>query len=180
MIRVLKTFPVRSLLAGACAAVCGAWLLKALPSLEEELFVGGAARLASLLSGVSAVRVTEGWALSFSGQPMIVTTACSATDFALMTAVLLGWHFSRWLRWTVLVPAAVAGALLVAVPLALFINALRLIAVAQMHSWVIPLLPSAYGHFLHMITGVAVFLPALIGLNLLLEIYGRPRITSRD
>ncbi len=180
MMRALTTFRVHRLFAGAVAVTCGMLLLHLFPRLETELFVGGAARLASLLSGVAAVRMDEGWALSFSGQLMIVTAACSATDFSLMTAALLGWHFSRWARSTWLLPAAAAGALVVSVPLTLSINALRLIAVAQMHCWVIPLLPSVYGHFLHMITGVAVFLPALIALNLLLEIYGRPRVTFRD
>jgi hypothetical protein len=40
-------------------------------------------------------------------------------------------------------------------------------------------MPEAYGAFLHMLTGAAVFLPALITLNLIFEIYGRSRSTSR-
>ena len=178
--RAPTTFHVRGILAGVIAAACGALLLKVFPSLETELFIGGASRLAGLLAGVAAVRVDEGWALVFPGQPLMVTAACSATDFALMTAALLGWHFARRAERAALLPAAAAGALIVAVPLAITVNALRLVAVAQAHRWVIPRMPEAYGHFLHMLTGVAVFLPALIGMNLLLEFYGRSRIPARD
>jgi hypothetical protein len=109
-----------------------------------------------------------------------VTTACSAGDFFLMTAALLGWHGAKavagrpaWL------PAAGAAALVAAVPLTLFINALRLIVVAHAHGWVIPRMPEAYGAFSHMLTGAAVFLPALITMNLIFETYGRSRSASR-
>jgi exosortase/archaeosortase family protein len=156
------------------AAGGGALLLKTLPWLETDVFIAGAARLAGLLTGVPTMSTDEGWALFFSGQPVLVTVACSATDFFLMTVALCGWHFAQGLRPALLLGAA-AGALVVAVPVALFINALRLIAVAQAHRWVIPRLPPAYGSFLHMFTGAVVFLTALIVLNLLLEIYGRSR-----
>lgn len=149
-------------------------MLACFPRLETELFAGGAARLASWFSGVAAVRLDEGWALAFSGQPVIVTTACNATDFFLMTAALLGWHCARRMR----LPVAVVAALGAAVPLTLFINALRIVAVAQAHRWIIPRMPAAYGSFLHMLTGVAVFLPALIALNLILEFHGRSRNNS--
>jgi exosortase/archaeosortase family protein len=78
-----------------------------------------------------------------------------------------------------LLPVAGVAALAGAVPVTLFINGLRLIAVAHAHRWVIPRMPEAYGAFLHMLTGVAVFLPALIALNLIFEIYGRSRTPSR-
>ena len=155
-------------------------MLQAFPRIEVELFTGGAAWLVSVLSGVVMLRVDEGWALAFSGQPMVVTTACSATDFFLMIAALCGWHFAQWIRPRRLLPAAVSAALITAVPLTLFINALRIVAVAQAHCWVIPRVSPAYGYFLHMFTGVAVFLPALITLNLLLEIYGRSYTAARD
>lgn len=159
------------------AAGCGALLLETLPWLQTEVFIAGAARLASLFTGVPTMRTEEGWALLFSSQPVMVTAACSATDFFLMTTALLDWHFAQRLR-PALLPCAAAGALVAAVPLVLFINALRLIAVAQAHRWVISRLPQAYGSFLHMFTGAVVFLTALIALNLLLEIYGRSRISS--
>lgn len=165
---------VRPALVALAAAGGGALLLKTLPWLETTVFVAGAARLAGRLTGVPTLRTDEGWALLFSGQPVLVTTACSATDFFLMTTALLGWHFAQRLR-PALMPWAAAGALVVAVPLTLFINALRLIAVAQAHRWVIPRLPAAYDSFLHMLTGAVVFLTALIALNLLLEFYGRSR-----
>jgi hypothetical protein len=55
---------------------------------------------------------------------------------------------------------------------ALLINALRIICLVQAHRWIIPLLPDHYFAFAHMLIGVAVFLPALIALNALLELYG--------
>lgn len=172
--RKLAMSSVRPALVALCAASGGALLLKTLPWLEAEVFIAGAARLAGLFTGAPAMRTDEGWALLFSGQPVMVTAACSATDFFLMTVALLGWHFAQCLR-SALLPCAAAGALVVAVPLTLFINALRLIAVAQAHHWVIPRLPPAYDSFLHMLTGAVVFLTALIALNLFLEFYGRSR-----
>lgn len=155
------------------AAGCGAMLVKLLPEVQQGVFIGGAARVASLLSGVPAVRMEAGWALPIGGQPVLVTAACSATDFFVMAAALLGWHFSRGLAGRGGAAAAAALATVAAAGVAVFVNALRIIAVAQAHRWVVPHAPEAYGAFLHMLTGVAVFLPALIVLNLFLEIYGR-------
>lgn len=153
-------------------------LLKLAPALETEVFVAGAARLASVISGTPAEADTGGWLLVFAGQPLLVTTACSATDYFLILAALIGWHCAlrtdRRAGW----PVAGAVALVAAVPLTFFINALRLIAVAHAHRWVIPNMPEAYGAFLHMLAGAAVFLPALIALNLTLEFYGRSRASS--
>lgn len=115
--------------------------------------------------------------LEFPGQPLLVTAGCSATDFFLMTAALLGWHFALRAKRLARLPAAGMAAVAAAVPVTLFVNALRLVAVAHAHSWAGPRLPGTYGAFLHMFTGAAVFLPALIGLNLILETYGRPRFS---
>ena len=156
------------------AAGGGALLLKIMPWLETDVFIAGAARLAGLVSGATGERVPDGWTLAFEGQPLLVTAACSATDFFLMMVALLGWHFAQRLR-PALLPGAAAVALLAAVPLTLFINALRLIAVAHAHRWLIPRLPPAYDSFLHMFTGAVVFLTALIALNLLLVLNGRSR-----
>lgn len=166
-------------LAALGAAGGGAWLLKTTSWLETEILVAGAARLAGGLAGAAAGRTPDGWTLAFAGQPLLVTAACSATDFFLMTAALLGWHFARRLDRTAWFPVAAAGALLAAVPFTVAVNALRLVAVAHAHRWVGPRLPAACGPFLHMLAGVAVFLPALIALNLLLEYHGRSRTASR-
>lgn len=178
-IRKLATFSSGPVLVALGAAGAGGLALKLAPALESHVFIAGAARLASVISGVPAKAGADGWWLAFSGQPLLVTGACSATDFFQMTAALLGWHCALRTQRAAWWPAAGAVALVAAVPLTLFINALRLIAVAHAHRWVIPRLPEAYGAFLHMLTGVAVFLPALIALNLIFEIYGRSRIPSR-
>lgn len=174
LVRADTPFSMRmltNLSAGAGAAVAGAAGLKLFPEGVEAVFIGGAARLASLFSGAAAVRMEDGWALAIAGQPVLVTEACSATDFYLMTVVVVGWHLALRMRW----PLAAAGAVVVAVPVTLFVNALRIIAVAQAHRWVIPRMPEAYEAFLHMLTGAAVFLPALIVLNLIFEHYGHAR-----
>jgi exosortase/archaeosortase family protein len=152
--------------------MCGGLLLTLFPLLELELFAGGSARLASLLTGSVILRIEEGWALPAASAPIVVTTACSATGYFLLIAALIGWHRAR--RGKSLVGAILAG-LVVGLPLSITINSLRVVAVMQAHHWVIPLLPDAYGAFLHMLTGVAVFLPSLVALNLLLEYHGRHR-----
>ncbi len=181
MIRKLNTLPVGAGLVALAAVAGGAGVLKAVPWLKEDVFVGGSAGLASLFSGAATVRTEAGWELLFSGQPVLVTSLCGATDFFLMVTALLGWHFARRAPSVGLLPLAMAGAILAAVPLTLFVNALRLVAVAHAHRWVIPRMPEVYDAFLHMLTGVAVFLPALIALNLLFEIHGRScRTPSHD
>jgi exosortase/archaeosortase family protein len=101
-----------------------------------------------------------------------VTAACSATDYYLMVVALITWQRTR--HGQSALPALLVG-LVAALPLTLFVNALRVITVTAAHRWFIPLLPATYGAFLHLVTGVAVFLPALIALNLLLETYERSR-----
>ncbi len=170
-----QPLPVSASGVALSAVMGGVAALHSIPALEREVFMGGAARLAGLVFGARSTRADEGWLLPFAGQPVIVTEACSATDFFLMTTALLGWHFARFANRPVWLPVAAVGALLAAVPAAIGINALRIIAVSQAHHWVIPRMPAAYDSFLHMLTGVAVFLPALIALNLILEIYGHAR-----
>jgi len=177
--RRLATFLPGPVLVALGAAAAGAWLLKTVPWMEPDIFIAGAARLAGWVSGAAAERAPDGWTLAFAGQPLLVTAACSATDFFLMTAALLGWHGARRVDRPALLPVAAAAALVMAVPVTLAVNALRLVAVAHAHRWVIPRLPPAYDAFLHQLTGVAVFLPALIALNLLLEYHGRSRTAPR-
>lgn len=176
--RMPTSFPVRAGVMALGAGVVGAGVLKIVPRLVSEVFIGGAARVAGLLSGAATVRMDDGAALMIAGQPVLVTAACSATDFFLMTTAVLGWHFARGAERRAWRPVAIAGAVVAAVPLTLFVNALRIVAVAHAHRWIIPRMPDAYGSFLHMLTGAAVFLPALIVMNLLLEYYGNARNSS--
>jgi exosortase/archaeosortase family protein len=178
-IRKLATLPLGPVLVALGAAGVGGVLFKLAPALESGVFIAGAAKLASVISGVPTESGADGWLLAFPGQPLLVTAACSATDFYLMVAALLGWHGALRTERRAWWPVVGVVALVAAVPLTLFINALRLIAVAHAHRWVIPRMPDAYGAFLHMLTGMAVFLPALIALNLIFEFYGRSRIPSR-
>lgn len=162
--------------AAALGAMAVGWLLLwLLPSLSIEFFARGAAEIAAKLSGVAVVRVANGWMLFGATHPVVVTEGCSATDYFLIVTVLLSWQGAR--RGMGPYRAALAG-LFAALPLAIGVNALRVVVVAQMHRWIIPMFPEAYGHFLHLLAGVAVFLPALIALNLLLENHARPRTTS--
>lgn len=176
----LKQFPMEQALASALALCCGVLALWIAPWLANDVFAHGAARLAGLFLGVPGVRMEDGWALPFAAQPVMVTTACAATDFYLMAAALLAWHFMRRAGRMAWLPAVVAAALLAALPVTLLVNALRIVAVAHAHHWVISRLPASYDAFLHMLTGASVFLPALIALNLLLELYGRSATAARD
>jgi exosortase/archaeosortase family protein len=142
------------------------------PDLEVELFARGAALLASLLTGSPVIRVDDGWLLPGAGLSIVVTRACSATDFFLMVACLLCWQLKRRGRSS---GVAITGGTVVAFPLAVFVNSLRVVALAQAHRWFIPHFPDAYGPFLHLAVGVAIFLPSLIALNALLENTGASR-----
>lgn len=162
----------RSAATALAAALSGGLLLKFFPALELALFARGAAQLASLFTGRPLLRLDEGWLLPSPDLPVAVTAACSATDFFLMVATLMAWQFTR--RGHHPARAWVTG-LAAALPLAIFLNSLRVVAVTGAHRWLIPLLPDVYGAFLHLLTGAAIFLPSLIALNFLLEFHGRPR-----
>jgi exosortase/archaeosortase family protein len=164
---MLSAMNLRTATCGLAAAAAGALVLFFVPTLEIELFARGAAQLAGFLGGSPVLRDEAGWMLPSGELPVLVTAACSGADFFLIVAALVGWQLAR--RGVRPAGAIVAG-LAAAVPVAIYVNALRIVAVAQAHRWVIPRLPDAYGAFTHMLTGVAVFLPALIALNVLLEI----------
>ena len=166
------TWRARGAIAGPVAAAIGGLVLHLWPQLGIELFAAGAARLAGVLTGAAVDHGDTGWLLTLAGLRVAVTRACGGTDYFLIVAGLLGWHIARG-RGGLL--RAIAGGLALALPLAIFVNALRIIAVTHAHRWVIPHLPETYRTFAHMAAGVAVFLPALIGLNLLLEIHARSR-----
>jgi exosortase/archaeosortase family protein len=160
----------------AAAVGLGAALLRGFPTLELEVFARAAASLGGLFLGVPVQRVESGWLLPTPGVPAVVTTACSATDYFLLVAAFLVW---RGVRRGGGVLAALAFGLVAALPLTLTINAARIVVVVQAHRWVIPRLPAAYGPFLHLLTGVLVFLPALVVLSLVLEAYERSRPIPR-
>lgn len=162
----------RPILTASAAALLGVLILHLLPALELGVFARGAARIAGCLAGTAVQPSAEGWLLSGTAVPVAVTAACSATDFYLMLVTLIAWQLGRRSRpvWF-----ALPAALLAALPLDLLVNALRIVAVAAAHRWLIPRLPDAYGPFLHMLTGAVIFLTSLMLLNLLLERHGHPR-----
>jgi exosortase/archaeosortase family protein len=167
-----SSFAPSALLAGGGAMIGGWALLHFIPSLELEMFAGGAARLVGLFTGVPIVRGEDGWSAPLADAPITITSACSATDYFIMVAGLIGFHLAR--RGTKFLPALFLG-IGAALPVTLFVNVLRIITVAYAHPWIISRLPVAYESFLHMTVGAAVFLPSLVALNLLLETYARHR-----
>jgi len=165
----------RGILAGVSVGLAGWLLLGLAPWAEVGLFAHGTAVLTGLLTGSPVVQTEDGWLLAGAGRPVLVSSACSATGYFLTVAVLLGWQLGRRGSAFVLVfPGAILGAL----PVTLLVNTLRVVALAQAHRWIIPHFPESYGPMLHLLTGVSVFLPALIGLNLLLDHYGNGSFRS--
>lgn len=150
----------------------GVLTLHLFPEVGLAVFARGAAQLAGLYAGAVVTPIADGWHLTIADLPIGVTAACSATDFFLMLAALLAWQLAR--RGLPL-GLVVTASLLAAVPLAILVNALRVIAVAQAHRWFIPLLPDSWAAFAHLLTGAAIFLPALILISLALEFHGRSR-----
>ena len=150
-------------------------LVHGLPAAELQCFAQGPARIASLFSGAPMLEAEHGWVLPLAHQPVLVSTACSGATFFIITAALLSWHCARRIRSApVAIPLAVGAAFIVTIG----INALRIICLIQAHRWLIPLLPDNYSAFAHMLVGVAVFLPALIALNALLEFYGYSKAST--
>ena len=152
--------------AGGIAVVGVLLLLQAFPDLELAFLAQGAARLAGIFTGSPVFRTEHGWALPATSVPVVVTSACSATGFLVLVAALVAGQLARRGRS---VGAAVLAGWVAAPPVAVFVNALRLVTVVQVHRWVGSYLPENYDAFTHLLAGVAVFLPALVALNLLLE-----------
>jgi len=168
--------PGRAPLAAFLAVSCAWLLLRLVPAVEIEVFARAAAVVASVLTGSPVVRVDEGWMLAGLEPRLVVSAACSAADYFLITTTLFAWHLAR--RQPRLA-VAVMGGLAVALPVTWLVNAVRIVVVGQVHRWVIPHFPEAYSAFLHLCAGVIVFLPALIVLNLLLESHGNRAHRSR-
>lgn len=171
-----RPLPLSILAAPLVASAAGAALLRWLPGLDHSLFAHGAARLASLLQPGSVWLVPEGWQIgpADAARPVVVTVACSATDYFLLIAALLAWRLAPRPGDGFSFPrtAGVAAlALSLALPLTLMINALRIVAVVAAHAWLIPDLPAAYADFAHQLVGVAVFLPALLAIDLVLTVH---------
>jgi len=166
----LRVPTVRAIWAGSATLAIGWILLNTFPSCEIDVFSAGAARVAGIVTGLPTFRVEQGWMLPTAGPwSVVVSPACSASHYFLMISALLSGHFARRGHSLVL---SVAIGLLVGFPLTLLINALRILSVIQVYRWVVPHVLARRVPFLHTLTGVAVFLPCLIGINLLLEKYG--------
>ncbi|PTY08452.1 hypothetical protein DB347_02400 [Opitutaceae bacterium EW11] len=154
--------------ASVAALSLGKALLLLAPAMPLEVFARATASVAGMLAGAPVDRVPDGWQLAAVPEPVVVSVACSGTDFWLMLAMLVAWHVGRlggaWQRLL-----AALGGLAASFLAAIAVNACRVVAVMQAHRWIIPRWPEAYGPFLHLLTGVAVFLPALIFCHAFLE-----------
>lgn len=152
----------------AAPGLAGALVIAALrqwPAIEMDVLAQGAARVASLFLGCPLIREEVGWTLESSRVASTVSAACSGADFLAIFAVVLAWRLTaRGLNTA----RSLAITLTASVPLVIVINAVRIVAVTHAHRWVIPLFPASCSAFLHLATGVAVFLPALIFLHVLL------------
>ena len=117
---------LRALAAAGAAMLIGTLILQQFPALELSLFAAGAARLTGFLTGMPVGRIAEGWLLTSSSSVIAVTAACSAKDYYLMVVALLTW---QRVRQGQTVFAALLVGLFAALPLTLFINALRIVGV---------------------------------------------------
>jgi exosortase/archaeosortase family protein len=129
-------------------------------------FAHGSAVVASWQLGCPVEQSELGWVLPGADFQSEVTAACSGADFFAIAATLLAWRFLARPKHSGL---GVLAALGLAAPVTLAVNGLRIVAVTQAHRWIIPEFPDAYGPLLHMLTGVAVFLPALLFLHAFLR-----------
>lgn len=159
---------LRRVLAAAAGGGGVAGVLCLFPDLALGVLARAAARGAGVLGGSPVLAHPEGWALPGLAVPIVVTQVCSAADFCVLAATLLGWSLGArgFVRGTLCAWA-------LCVPFAVATNVLRLLVVVQVHRWVIPRLPPNIEPGLHMLAGVLVFLPALIGLHLLLSRHAR-------
>ncbi|MFH1499025.1 MAG: archaeosortase/exosortase family protein [Verrucomicrobiota bacterium] len=149
--------------------------LRVFPQIETGLFVRAAAWLAGVVTGSPVEAADGGWVFHFHGLPMLVSAACSASDYWLLVTALLGWQLARVSDSPI---RAGLAACLLAAPVAIAVNVARLATLAVAHRWLIPLAPDTYANVLHLLLGVSVFLPALIALNALLD-HRHARLQSR-
>lgn len=161
-----KRLSARTVWVPATAALINGAALQAFPGLESGVFVRVSAWLAGILTASPVEATTAGWVFQFHGLPMLVSAACSATDYWLIVTALLAWQFGRGQTGAA---RAILAACLLSAPVAIAVNVARLTSLAVAHRWLIPLAPEAYANVLHLMLGIAVFLPALIALNALLE-----------
>lgn len=169
-----RALAFRRAFAAITAATLGGAMLKLLPALDLGLFAAGAAQLTSLFTGHPVTRVENGWILADGSLPIIVTSACSATDYFLIVAALLAWRLTES---SGAIARAILCGLVAAIPVSIVVNSFRIVVVAQAHRWIIDQFPESYGPFLHLAAGTAIFLPSLIALNVLLHFYTARRST---
>ena len=170
--------PAPRLFAAALALAMASATVWLFPEQTFRLFSGGAAWILKLLLGVPLEAAPEGWLIGAGvwPRPVLVTRACSATDYFSLLAPLLAWRLGTVRSHFVL---AALQALAVAVPFTLAINVLRIATVVQAHLWVIPRFPPVYGDFLHLLTGVVVFLPSLLVLDFVFQKHAHAHLCSR-
>ena len=138
------------------AALCGVMklILAALPeSAILALFCRVPAEVAAFYYGVPLE--TETLSFTARGVTLAVTLACAATDFfAMVAAVLLTARILRegW-RWRQLVLLPIAWVVTLAV------NSLRIVALVPVDA----VFPKDHAPVVHLLAGVAFFLPAFVG-----------------
>ena len=138
------------------AAFCG--LIKLiLAALPESAILASFCRVPAEVAAFYYGVPLEVEALSFTakGVTLAVTRACAATDFfALVAAVLLTAQILRegW-RWQQLVQLPIAWAITLAV------NSLRIVALVPVDA----VFPKDHAPVVHLLAGVAFFLPAFAG-----------------
>lgn len=132
-----------------------------------------AARVAGWFLGTGCVAAAEGLVLPHPDLAVAVTSACSGSAFAVLVAAVLlgqaaGWPATRWHRAGLMLAAP-----LVALVVTVLVNAARIVCCWRTGLLARAFLPERAWGLVHLATGVAVFLLALIA------IYGSTVVWSR-
>lgn len=159
----------KALLNGLLGSALSYGALTIFPELEIELFARTAAEAASLFTGAPVLADPTGWLLPHAGVELLVSEACSGTDFFVMLVALLCWRFTARTH----TGTAIALGLALGLAGSLAVNSLRVILVAQTSRLQLALLPEDYQSFAHLLLGITVFLPALVLVNLIFDAYDR-------
>lgn len=131
-----------------------------LASLPDSLFKVLFCRLPALLAALYLNVPQEGTTLFLSAtQTFEVTRACGGSDFFIIVSVMVTWYYLQSCR-------PLLGLVPLAIPVWLFVNgvnSLRIVTLVWVHAVRQAFIPVRFDAALHLVSGVLIFFPALLG-----------------